>query len=278
MSGVVGSVAAWLDPRELPGRAAAARARWRDDDAPPARRARRARAAHRRCPTSIPTSPRCSSISSARRATIAWQEGKAAFLFASEGCWSELPHLYARYGTTATAALIDRLKALEQRERRARLRLGHAGDRARLRRADDARRPRRADAAGLQQDAIVSRVAGRARRRRGHDRRRRRPRGAGGGDPSRDARSCSPRRSPTRWCARRISTRCATIVARRARSGARTAARDRLDDRHAVGVHDAAARAGRRRRARQRHQGARRAPTATSGATSPRATRASATR
>ena len=27
---------------------------------------------------------------------IDWQEGKAAFLFASEGCWSELPHLYAR--------------------------------------------------------------------------------------------------------------------------------------------------------------------------------------
>jgi methionine-gamma-lyase len=44
---------------------------------------------------------------------IAWQEGKAAFLFASEGCWSELPHLYARYGTTATADLISRLKALE---------------------------------------------------------------------------------------------------------------------------------------------------------------------
>ncbi|HWI19167.1 MAG TPA: PLP-dependent transferase [Vicinamibacterales bacterium] len=44
---------------------------------------------------------------------IAWQEGKAAFLFASGGCWSELPHLYARYGTTATAELINRLKALE---------------------------------------------------------------------------------------------------------------------------------------------------------------------
>ena len=44
---------------------------------------------------------------------IAWQEAKAAFLFAAEGCWSELPHLYARYGTTATAALIARLKALE---------------------------------------------------------------------------------------------------------------------------------------------------------------------
>ena len=46
--------------------------------------------------------------------TIAWQEGKAAFLFASQGCWSELPHLYARYGTTATARLIAALKALEQ--------------------------------------------------------------------------------------------------------------------------------------------------------------------
>src|ERR671910_385893 len=44
---------------------------------------------------------------------IEWQEAKAAFLFASEGCWSELPHLYARYGTTATAALIGKLKTLE---------------------------------------------------------------------------------------------------------------------------------------------------------------------
>jgi cystathionine beta-lyase/cystathionine gamma-synthase len=44
---------------------------------------------------------------------IAWQEGKAAFMFAGEGCWSELPHLYARYGTTATATLLSKLKALE---------------------------------------------------------------------------------------------------------------------------------------------------------------------
>jgi cystathionine beta-lyase/cystathionine gamma-synthase len=44
---------------------------------------------------------------------IAWQESKAAFLFANEGCWSELPHLYARYGTTATAALIAAVKQLE---------------------------------------------------------------------------------------------------------------------------------------------------------------------
>jgi cystathionine gamma-lyase len=45
---------------------------------------------------------------------IDWQEGKAAFLFASEGCWSELPHLYARYGTTSTSTLIATLKELEQ--------------------------------------------------------------------------------------------------------------------------------------------------------------------
>ena len=44
---------------------------------------------------------------------IEWQERKAAFLFASEGCWSELPHLYARYGTTATAELVAKLKAME---------------------------------------------------------------------------------------------------------------------------------------------------------------------
>lgn len=44
---------------------------------------------------------------------IEWQEAKAAFLFASEGCWSELPPLYARYGTSATAQLIAKLKTLE---------------------------------------------------------------------------------------------------------------------------------------------------------------------
>lgn len=44
---------------------------------------------------------------------ISWQEGKAAFLFAAEGCWSELPPLYARYGTGPTGALIARLKSLE---------------------------------------------------------------------------------------------------------------------------------------------------------------------
>ena len=45
---------------------------------------------------------------------IEWQEAKAAFLFASAGCWSGLPPLYARYGTTATAQLIAKLQAIEQ--------------------------------------------------------------------------------------------------------------------------------------------------------------------
>jgi cystathionine beta-lyase/cystathionine gamma-synthase len=44
---------------------------------------------------------------------VAWQEGKAEFLFGGDACWSELPHLYARYGTTSTHALIDALKQLE---------------------------------------------------------------------------------------------------------------------------------------------------------------------
>lgn len=44
---------------------------------------------------------------------IDWQEGKAAFLFESEGCWAELPHLYARYGCEDGRALIRRVRELE---------------------------------------------------------------------------------------------------------------------------------------------------------------------
>lgn len=44
---------------------------------------------------------------------VAWQEGKASLLFMGEGCWSELPHLYARYGTTHGRALIERMRAIE---------------------------------------------------------------------------------------------------------------------------------------------------------------------
>ncbi len=44
---------------------------------------------------------------------VAWQEAKAGFLFMGESCWSELPHLYARYGTTATSELLARVRELE---------------------------------------------------------------------------------------------------------------------------------------------------------------------
>lgn len=44
---------------------------------------------------------------------VAWQEAKAAFLIAGDGAWSELPHLYARYGTPGTTRLIQALRALE---------------------------------------------------------------------------------------------------------------------------------------------------------------------
>src|SRR5678816_1677072 len=45
---------------------------------------------------------------------IAWQEAKAAFLISGDGAWSELPHLYARYGTPGTGELIAALRTLER--------------------------------------------------------------------------------------------------------------------------------------------------------------------
>ena len=44
---------------------------------------------------------------------IAWQEGKAAALFAGESCWSSLPQVYARYGTETTRELLRRVCELE---------------------------------------------------------------------------------------------------------------------------------------------------------------------
>ena len=44
---------------------------------------------------------------------VAWQEAKLAFMMRGDGAWSELPHLYARYGTPGTARLIAELRALE---------------------------------------------------------------------------------------------------------------------------------------------------------------------
>lgn len=44
---------------------------------------------------------------------IAWQEGKAAGHLLGETCWSELPPLYARYGTGDTRDLIGAVRRLE---------------------------------------------------------------------------------------------------------------------------------------------------------------------
>jgi cystathionine beta-lyase/cystathionine gamma-synthase len=44
---------------------------------------------------------------------VAWQEAKAAFLVRGDGAWSELPQLYARYGTAGSARLIGALRELE---------------------------------------------------------------------------------------------------------------------------------------------------------------------
>lgn len=45
-----------------------------------------------------------------------WQEGKVAFLFEGEGCWSDLPQVYARYGTEPTRNLLQKVKELETAE------------------------------------------------------------------------------------------------------------------------------------------------------------------
>jgi O-succinylhomoserine sulfhydrylase len=44
---------------------------------------------------------------------VAWQEAKAGLTLTGDGAWSELPHLYARYGTPGTSELIAALRALE---------------------------------------------------------------------------------------------------------------------------------------------------------------------
>ncbi len=44
---------------------------------------------------------------------IAWQEAKARFVATGDGAWSELDHLYARYGTPGTSELIAALRGLE---------------------------------------------------------------------------------------------------------------------------------------------------------------------
>lgn len=105
------ALARWLDPRTCPPDRPPLAAM-----APATRDLHEALDAHARrtgVPYLHPSEPTVQQDLLGSANVIAWQEGKAAFLFAAEGCWSELPPLYARYGTRATGALIARLKALE---------------------------------------------------------------------------------------------------------------------------------------------------------------------
>lgn len=104
-------VDAWLDPRQCPAErpplsAMGARTRGLHESLD-------AHARRSGLPYLHPDDPTVQLDLFGSSRAIAWQEGKAAFMFAAEGCWSELPHLYARYGTTSTATLLSKLKALE---------------------------------------------------------------------------------------------------------------------------------------------------------------------
>jgi cystathionine beta-lyase/cystathionine gamma-synthase len=108
----VGGVAAWLDPSHCPAERPPLASMGE-----PTRTLHEGLDRHARrtgLPYLHPDEPTVQLDLLGSTRAIAWQEGKAAFLFGGEGCWSELPHLYARYGTTATTALIARLKSLEQ--------------------------------------------------------------------------------------------------------------------------------------------------------------------
>lgn len=101
----------WLDPSSCPAERPAL-----DEMAPATRELHAAIDAHTRrsgLPYLHPSSPTLQLDLTSSREVRAWQEGKAQFLFMGEGCWSELPHLYARYGTTPGSELIARVRALE---------------------------------------------------------------------------------------------------------------------------------------------------------------------
>lgn len=105
------SVADWLDPKSCPA-----------ERPPLSQMSVTTRALHERIDAHIrrvgipylhPDSPTLQLDMLSSKDVRAWQEGKAQFLFMGEGCWSELPHLYARYGTTAGAELIAKVRELE---------------------------------------------------------------------------------------------------------------------------------------------------------------------
>jgi cystathionine beta-lyase/cystathionine gamma-synthase len=108
---VTAAVAAWLDPSSCPGERpplAAMGAATRELHGALDAHARETGVAwlhpeHRTIQRDLLGSP----------SVVAWQQAKAAFMLVGDGAWSELPHLYARYGTPGTGALIAALRELE---------------------------------------------------------------------------------------------------------------------------------------------------------------------
>lgn len=100
------SLAAWLDPascpHDRPPRAAMSDATRRLHDALDAN-----------APWLHPTEHTIQRDLGGSAEVVAWQEAKQERVLRGDGAWSELPHLYARYGTPATARLIAELRALE---------------------------------------------------------------------------------------------------------------------------------------------------------------------
>ena len=100
------SLADYLDPASAPA-------------APPARAAMSAatRELHdsvdRNAPWLHPERPTIQRDLRSSAAVVEWQEAKAQFVLAADGVWSELPHLYARYGTVGTSELLAALRDLE---------------------------------------------------------------------------------------------------------------------------------------------------------------------
>ena len=171
-----------------------------------------------------------------------------------DGAWSELPHLYARYGTPGTTRA-DRARCASSSTRRAASSPTAACRRSRS--SPTCSIGHGAHAIAMRQVYNKTRAFfecdRQARRRDAHARRRRRSRRARGRAAPRDpARVRRDVHEPAR-------PRAGHPGARRARAPrAGRAARDRLDDRDAVGHPHAAARSGRRRRHRQPDEGARR--------------------
>jgi cystathionine beta-lyase/cystathionine gamma-synthase len=100
------SIADWLDPAGCPA-----------ERPPRARMAADTRALHdaldRNSPWLNPDRPTIQRDLLGSPEVVAWQEAKLAFMLRGDGAWSELPHLYARYGTPGGARLIAALRALE---------------------------------------------------------------------------------------------------------------------------------------------------------------------